>query len=337
MKESILENASQGDFFQSPWTLRLYLDGRLNDDLRAYVLSRQTYDPSVSGTSAPGIGSQDLVRSSSTLDELKIQFNLSKKVFWTLGLQKIKWGSGRFWNPTDFLNTTARDYFYGVDLRQGLPLLKAHLPLGSSNFYLIALENSGNQLKQIQLALRSEFAFDFGEVTASFLSPRSSSAWLGIDGSMGLGDFDVNMEFAYRGSDVKSAVLGFSYDWKYNDNDVANFGIEGFYQESGTRQVSDYLTLLATDRFIPFYVGQYYVMGVINLSKPASWNDSVVTSYYVRNFSDDSSYLRCMYTYTGYKDLDLSLAIGQRFGDASSEMKLGGQSTDLNALAKLQF
>src|SRR5690606_19660923 len=118
----------------------LYLDARPNDDLRFFARARVTHRFAAPAAATP------LARLGGTppetegaLDQLWLKFDVDDVLFVTAGRQPIKWGAGRFWNPTDVLNRARRDPIAVFDERLGVSLVKIHLPLEASgwNFYAI--------------------------------------------------------------------------------------------------------------------------------------------------------------------------------------------------------
>ncbi len=111
---------------RSPNLLDVYLDGRPTDRLRAYTQARLAHDFTTSETGVD-------------LDQLWLKFDVERALFVTAGQQRVKWGVGRFWNPTDFLNRQRRDPLDVFDQRLGVPLLKLHLPIESLGWNLYAV------------------------------------------------------------------------------------------------------------------------------------------------------------------------------------------------------
>ena len=62
------------------------------------------------------------------LEQLWLKTNYKHTVFLTLGLQPIRWGVGRIWNPSDFLNDRQRDPVAVFDDRPG-PRTRLHFPV----------------------------------------------------------------------------------------------------------------------------------------------------------------------------------------------------------------
>lgn len=190
------ENMSRTDYVSSPTTLEVYMDSQLKDDVRAFARGRLIHDASIDETVPSPITGLTQKQTTSSLDELKLSFHTKRKVFWTLGKQKIKWGASKFWNPTDFLNAQKRDFFRTEDQRAGISMIKAHVPLGSSNFYLIGVNDRANEVSQTGAAARVEVPISTAEWSFSTYGRKGQPTKLGSDLSFGLGDFDFYVEGA---------------------------------------------------------------------------------------------------------------------------------------------
>jgi hypothetical protein len=208
-----------------PSILDLYLDARPNDRVRAYALGRLTYTPSGSGPSlaalagGPGAASTTGATTRAALDQLWVNFDVDHTVFITAGKQHVKWGTGRFWNPTDYLHPTRRDPLSQYDDRSGVMMVKAHLPWERRgwNFYAIALlEDAAGGLQpdgvttttvstlgQVGGAARAEVVLGGLELALDGVAQRGHAPRFGLDGSFPLGDLDLKFEVALRrGRDV---------------------------------------------------------------------------------------------------------------------------------------
>ena len=69
------------------------------------------------------------------------KLDVYRTLFITVGQQPIRWGEGRFWNPTDLLNQQARDPLAIFDERLGVGLVKLHLPIEALAWNLYAVAN----------------------------------------------------------------------------------------------------------------------------------------------------------------------------------------------------
>ena len=71
------------------------------------------YDPSTGGLTAGARGPRVV------LDQLWVNFDVGGRVFVTAGKQHVKWGVGKFWNPTDYLQPVTRNPLAVFDERVG--------------------------------------------------------------------------------------------------------------------------------------------------------------------------------------------------------------------------
>lgn len=206
----------------SPTLLDMFFDARPNDRVRGFVRGRMTYDallPSDSG----GLSSTSLLGNSGTagstsisplftgasgsptalLDQLWLRFDIGHQLFITVGKQHVRWGTGRFWTPADYLHLRRRNPLDVFDVRTGTNMVKVHLPVESLswNFYAYGiLENSGGRpdLSTPAGALRAEFVVGEAELGLGVYNRARSRAKLAADVSFGIWDFDIYGELALR-------------------------------------------------------------------------------------------------------------------------------------------
>jgi len=228
-QSTAIEGQSPGDFsFSAPSLLDVYLDARPNDRVRGFVLGRMSFDstlPSQSGAPA-GVRAPDATGGTAgsaspaalftpqtrgpriVLDQLWLRFDVAHTVFVTAGKQHVRWGTGRFWAPTDYLHFRRRNPLDVFDARSGTTLVKLHLPIESRawNFYAFAVtEGNGATptLGRVAGAARAELVFGAAELGLGAFIQRDLEPKWAADLSTGIGDFDVYGELALRaGSDI---------------------------------------------------------------------------------------------------------------------------------------
>jgi hypothetical protein len=328
----------------------VYFDSRPNKDLRGFLRLRFSEGGSSGG--APAITSDSINKSDvcssgcirSDLDEMWLKWDIAKKVYATFGKQHLRWGSGRFWNPTDFTSIRVIDPLALFDRRLGVDMLKLHLPFEKQgyNLYAILLYGSAKQIDQLTGALRGEFAFGgIGEAAISFQMASHAPIRFGLDISSGVGPVDVHSESAltkrqsqvlYRGGiDTTTgqlptayrepdkwfvqSLLGVDRSFKYNSDDVATVGVEYFYNQLGYDDRNLELYSLVTGQSPTLYGGRRYIAGYLNLPAPGSWDD---TSFFItglRNLSDDTSTARLTGSWKLFKDADIQAFVAQCHGD----------------------
>lgn len=233
----VMSSGKQGQAPQN-WTLSapalvdVFMDARPNDRVRGFVLGRMFYDPTLPATAssaalASGGGSsaqsQDFLGSATgqqtrgptvLLDQLWMRADIFHTVFVTAGKQHVRWGTARFWTPTDYLHMVPRNPLLPFDSRTGTTMLKLHMPWEERgwNFYAYALPNgpetassstSTFQTGDVAAAARAEVVFGTLEAGAGVFTQRHSKPKLAGDVSFGLWDLDFYGEAALRNaSDV---------------------------------------------------------------------------------------------------------------------------------------
>ena len=223
----VVNSARQGQYPQSwslsaPALLDVYMDARPNERVRAFALGRMSYDPTLapngtttSGTSGVAAGSAQSSDSISglygqptrgpsvALDQLWLRFDLLRTVFVTAGKQHVRWGTGRFWAPTDYLHVQARNPLLPFDPRTGTTMLKLHLPWEAKgwNLYAYAVPESAAataHVADVAGAARAEIVLGAFEAGAGVFGQRNSKAKFAADCSFGLWDLDFYGEAALR-------------------------------------------------------------------------------------------------------------------------------------------
>jgi hypothetical protein len=274
--------------------LDLFLDARPNDRVRAFVLGRLFYDPTLENSTGPtstGSGSLDpllallggpgqIDNPRVALDQLWLNFDLGRRAFVTVGKQHVKWGVGKFWNPTDYLHRVARDPLATFDARTGTTMVKVHGPWEKRgwNLYGVALlEDTGRgatpstQVGRVSAGGRAEIVLGAAELGLDGLVQNGRRPRFGADVSAGLWELDVYAELALRSGEdvarwetsssnpaelaayhlhvpsgpVPQVVLGGSWSHNYTDEDVVNVGAEYFYDQAGYDDPHVYPFLLA--------------------------------------------------------------------------------------------
>lgn len=338
----------------SPSLLDLYADARPSPRVRAYAEARLDYDFTASEQAAqlPVESAFGFVRPRQELrlDQLWLKLDVGRVAFLTLGKQRIRWGAGRFWNPTDFLNQTVRDPLDVFDRRLGVNLVKVHFPLEAlaSNLYLIGDLEEVDGPDDIGLAARAEAAFWTTEVSTSASVRRGQPLRFGADVSSGVWLFDLRAEVAAvfnsqqpffvgdvdlgRGvlpTEVSRAdewlfqvVLGGEIAIPYSATDSVVVGAEYFYNDAGYEDVELYPLLFAEGAFVPLYVGRHYAAAYMVLLQPGSLDDASVIVSAIGNLSDQSFLTRLDFSTLLLTFLTVNLWVATHFGN-EGELRLG--------------
>ena len=206
----------------APALVDVYMDARPNDRVRAFVLGRMFYDPtlplsgsatswsggggavSAQGSESPGSALGQQTRGPNVLlDQVWLRADILRTVFVTAGKQHVRWGTAHFWAPTDYLHTVPRNPLLPFDSRTGTTMLKLHLPWEALgwNFYAYALPERQVQTSKIvdvSGAARAEIVLGTLEVGLGIFGNRNSKEKFAGDVSFGLWDFEFYGEAALR-------------------------------------------------------------------------------------------------------------------------------------------
>lgn len=360
--------------FSSPTLVDAYFDGRPTDRIRAFVSGRLTYDPSIDtanatvqnaldpegGVSQAGqslFGGQEVENPRVLLDQVWLRFDIARQVFLTVGKQHVKWGTSRFWNPTDFLSPQRRNPLQVFDVRTGASMVKVHVPWEERgwNFYAIALlDNVGpsDVLGELGFASRAEILLGNTEIGADAVFRLGRKPRFGFDVSTPLGPFDAYGEIALRGQPDSplwrrragadddavrpqdferylpegpspQASGGLTYTWAYNENDTVTVGAEYFYNSLGTDDARIYPWLIFNGEFTPFYLGRHYAGAYAVLAAPGSWENTTFVLSALGNLSDRSFVSRLDVTQRVLSYLSVEAFVSGHFGNDRGEFRFG--------------
>jgi hypothetical protein len=298
-----------------------------------------------------------------TLDQLWIRFDIAHTVFVTAGRQHVRWGTARFWTPTDYLHLIHRNPLDVFDARTGSSMVKLHVPWESKgwNFYAYGItEQNGPTLGTIAGAARAEMVLGTSELGLGALVQEHRKPKWAVDLSTGIWDFDLYGELALRyGSEIDrityapvpgtsvfdpknyplveppsvgikpQAVGGISWSHKYNDNDMLTIGGEYFYNALGYSDPVVYPGLIAP-RTPPlseppafFYLGRQYGAVFISVPAPYSLDLHTFTLSTLGNFSDQSFITRFDYGLTLLTHLRFEAFVAAHYGHSNGEFRLG--------------
>ena len=329
-----------------PLQFDAFMDARPSDRVRGFVQGRLLYDPTRDpfGNSSSGGGQSSLQFASTSgapqtlaggtttqtpnnpqgvLDQAWLKFDIEHKVFVTAGKQHVKWGTSRFWNPTDFLNTARRDPLLPYDLRLGNTMVKFDMPLeakGRNLYGIILVDNPqpGSTLGQTGAAFRAETLLGNAELGVEAVGRGNAAPVYGAAVSAPLGPFDVYAEAALSsqppgprfkltglratpGADLSTLVTadttrgpflqasgGVNYTFGWRDNREATVGAEYFYNQLGYDTPKIYPVLIFLGGYQPFYTGKHYAALYATAEGPDELKHTSYTFSTLGNLSDGS-------------------------------------------------
>lgn len=236
--------------------------------VRPYIVGDLYFDARLPG-GYKGFGSFELKHDSSideeatgekqttyATNELFVDFNFSRYVYFRAGKQILQWGPCYLWNPTDMMNIEDKTFRTKIEGREGTSGIKAHIPFGTVvNIYGWADMNQVNEGSDIAGAGKFEFLVKNTEMAFSIWGKQKFNTVYGYDFSSRLLGIDIKGEASYsRGSNTEKAVnengmltaekdeesdickvsinLGRDFDFG-EKNDNLNISIEMFYNGDG--------------------------------------------------------------------------------------------------------
>jgi hypothetical protein len=343
--ESVTEGALSG-----PSLIDAFADVRPNDRVRGFAQLRFTFDYTVEDGELNAL-QQPLVPFELQLAQAWTKFDIGQVAYITAGRQRIRWGTGRFWNPSDFVNQEIRNSVDFFDQRTGVDLVKVHFPFEALgwNLYLIGTFNGVDVLNDSGLAARAEFLLGNAELALSSSVRKDAPLRFGADASAGIWIFDVKGEAAVsRGLGRKlfqgdldfadsvfpeevdpddddwwfQGVVGAEAAFKYTDTDTFSVGAEYFYNQAGYDSAELYPFLFLNDAYVPLYTGRHYAAVYAFAQGPFDFNDLSLTVSTLGNLSDLSFLSRFDVQYTLLQYLTVNAFVAGHWGKVG-EFKLG--------------
>ncbi len=306
----------------------------------------QAFLEGLSGTGAKALApAASLLSPTFTLGELHYSFDLGKVLFARIGKQLIAWGPSRVWSPVDFINLQRADSFAAIDLRQGKPGLRLHLPMGKANAFLFA-DFSGTMaggtvldpVDSVHLAARLDATLGGFELGLTGFAGSQVQAKAGLDFSGDLLGFAVYGELAwapgyssyedsYMGSLGFSRALGDLKEWTVS--------AEGFWQSTGADYTGDAVAMAART---PLYMGGAY--GYVAIAAADLFSPHLATTLSgLANLTDLSWIVRLAQDFSFPRAVPFTLTLSWVGGGADKEFTLlgGDNSLALSLRTRIEF
>ena len=341
-----------GGEYTGSLTSNLLLDMRYKDGIKGFINSDFIYY--FKGIYEPG--EPDKTYADMALREIFLDFNLSRKVYFRVGRQYLRWGRNYFWNPTDLINVDRKDFLDPNKNLQGTKGIRIHIPFGTKyNIYgFINLEDI-DHFRDISYALKYEFLAGDTEMAFSGWYKKGFKPVFGYDfstrfllidwrGEMSIsrGDNQVSLLQAVddTGNPYYTTVredgkwfpkvsLGFTKSLELLDvNDRVTITGELYYNRSGygynifDNQESA-LSLLYFGLYEPNHVSRYYGAVFSSIQRfifsNASFNFNVLS-----NLTDGSGTVYSSLNFVFKYDFFINLTMSSTFGDGRDEYTFSG-------------
>ncbi|MEA3492942.1 MAG: hypothetical protein U9R38_00990 [Candidatus Margulisiibacteriota bacterium] len=232
----------------------------------------------------------------------------------TLGKQRIAWGTGYIWNPTDVLNPFTLSFAVSEEDEEDEIAARFEIPLGEAS-HIDAFAIAGKEWKSTTKAIRYKTNIDDYDVSANYVDQGDAGFQFGIDGAGELFDLGIRKEIALVSSAETNRYFKFVFGVDYTFENGWYINSEYFFNGLGKKKKADYdwASYLAGD--IQQLGMDYFYLGFQKaLDELTTINLSILMN------ADDMSHLVYpSFSYNMWQDVDVSLEALFYGGESGSE------------------
>ncbi|TFH43624.1 MAG: hypothetical protein E4G96_00720 [Chrysiogenales bacterium] len=129
------------------------------------------------------------------INEIFLDLNIARAVYFRIGKQTLKWGTGYLWTPNDLINIEKINIIDSSQVRQGSYGLKIHVPFGTrANLYSFVNMNRAKNLTDMSLAAKAELLVKNTEMAISILLKKKNVPVYGFDITTRIIGLDIHGE-----------------------------------------------------------------------------------------------------------------------------------------------
>lgn len=185
MTRDFFKDPSRHEITPSAYILgNLLLDVRLPREIKAFANLEATYTADSSEFDA-------------MLQELFVDVNINRKIYFRTGKQVLQWGQCYFWNPTDLINVEKKKFEPDIGYREGAYGVKIHVPFGTKyNLYGFIDMRNMTSTDSVAGAFKGEVLFGTTEIAAALWGKKNRKPLFGLNFSTMLLDFTINGEMS---------------------------------------------------------------------------------------------------------------------------------------------
>ncbi len=172
------------------------------------------------------------------INEIFIDVNIARRVYFRVGKQVVKWGVGYLWTPTDLINIEKKNILDSSQVRQGTYGLKIHVPFGTrANIYSFINMNNARHLSDISMANKVEVLFLNTEMALSVLLKNHNVPVYGFDFTSRVLTLDIHGEASLSYGDNLRHLR--TYPW-YITGLFPSLPVGVMYLPQGSTSLMDY-------------------------------------------------------------------------------------------------
>lgn len=230
----------------------------------------------------------------------------------TVGRQRIAWGTGFAWNPTDLFNPFNPSAIE-LEEKEGIDAMHAALPIGELSKIEVAYAPGADSFKDSYAA---RMTANYREYDVAIMAGQFKEDWvLGGDFAGYLGDAGFRGEFAYTFKDGQGNFLRAILNADYNFPHDIYAMVEIYYNGQGAWDKKDYnlTSLLAGDTF---NLARLYTAVSATKTITSLFNGS---AYGLVNLNDGSMLIGPNLQYSLAENLEISASTYLLLGSDDSE------------------
>lgn len=157
----------------------------------------------------------------------------------TAGKQRIAWGTGYIWNPTDVFDPFEYKFAVSEEERRGVDAVRVEIPLGAAS-KVEGVVLTGNPWDKLKKGLKLKTNINASDFSLSYIYLGDNNFQLGYDNAGELWGLGVHSEaalvFPPGTTNYLRAVLG----WDYTFENGLGIGMEYYYNGAGKQDKADY-------------------------------------------------------------------------------------------------
>ena len=173
-----------------------------------------------------------------TINEVFVDVNISKIIYFRFGKQVLRWGVGHLWTPNDLVNVERKNILDSSQVREGAYGFKVHVPFGTrANIYSFIDFTKARNLSDISMANKVEVLFKNTEMALSILLKKKNVPVYGYDITSRIFGLDVHGEISLSYGDNNRRLR--VYPW-YMTVPNSSFILGTMYLAPGKAHILDY-------------------------------------------------------------------------------------------------
>ncbi len=231
-----------------------------------------------------------------------------------VGKQRIAWGTGYLFNPTDVFNPFALSFAIAEEERRGVDAVRIDIPIGAAS-YLEGVILTDKEWSKNKKGVKGKTNIENYDLSLSYVDLGNGGSQVGFDMAGELLDFGVRSELALVSPEGTNPYLKLVLGWNYTFENGWGIDMEYFYNGLGkeNKENYDWDSLFAGNIY---QLGKSYIYFGINriIDELTQARASLLLNANDRSFIIYPSYIRNI-----FENVDLSLEAMLKRGEDGGE------------------